>query len=167
MTKLQKECEDRPNIERGITKQELISAYWTLAKKLGKNPSSVDLDKHGQYRYSYYVPHRWKKFSDFLKEVNIPISEVTKRWYSEKEAVLIFCLIENLMKIKENENDKEINLTILKHLKYKEKSLFNRSIFSNKFGSFDNFVNALNSEEKYKNIRQKLNDVITEFLKNN
>lgn len=167
LTKLQKECGDRPNIERGITKQNLISEYLALAKKLGKNPNGTDLDNHGQYRYSYYVPHRWENFSAFLKEANIPESKVTKRRYSENETVLMFSLIELLIKIKENNFNKEINTTVLKNLKYNEKTLFSKvNVSSKRFNSYDNFIKTINKDEKYKSMRIKLQSLVSEFLEN-
>lgn len=163
LTKLQKECGDRPNIERGITKQNLISEYLAVAKKIGRNPNSVDLDNYGQYKYSYYVPHRWKSFSDFLKEANIPESEVTKRRYSEEETVVMFCLIEMLIRIKENNFQKGINSTILKKLKYNDKVLFSKSTITNKFNSIESFLRTLEQDKKYSNIRLKLQQLLKDI----
>jgi len=162
LTKLQKECGDRPNIERGITKEQLIAEYLILAKKLGRNPTSIDLDNHGLYKYSYYVPHRWKNFRDFLREANIPESEVTKRRYSETETVLMYCLIEQLIRLKENNSEKEINSTVLKNLKYNDKVLFSRGAIANKFDNLDQLL----KDKKYKDIRQKLQELLTDIETN-
>jgi len=162
LTKLQKECGDRPNIERGITKEQLIAEYLILAKKLGRNPTSVDLDNHGVYKYSYYVPHRWKNFSAFLKDANIPESEVTKRRYSDTQTVLMYCLIEQLIRIKENNFEKEINSTVLKKLKYNDKVLFSRGAIANKFDNLDNLL----TDKKYNDIRQRIQQLVADIEKN-
>lgn len=161
LTKLQKECGDRPNIERGITNEQLISEYLILAKKLGRNPTSIDLDNQGLYKYSYYVPHRWKNLRDFLKDANIPESEVTKRRYSDTETVLMYCLIEQLIRLKENNFEKEINSTVLKNLKYNDKILFSRGAIANKFASLDQLL----KNKKYKGLRQKLQQLKTDIEK--
>ncbi len=162
LTKLQKECGDRPNVERGITKGELISEYLSVAKKLGRYPNSIDLDSHGQYRFSYYVPHRWKTFGDFLKEAKVPESEVTRRKYTEEEVVLMFCLIELLIRLKENNPQKEINSNVLKNLKYGDNVLINRSAIRNKFGSIESLLRILEKDKKYGDIRQKLQQLVTD-----
>ena len=164
LTKLQKECGDRPNIERGISKENLITEYFALAKKIGRNPNSVDLDNYGQYKYSYYVPHRWKSFSEFLKEANIPESQVTKRRYSEEETVVMFCLIEMLIRIKENDFQKEINSTILKKLKYNDKVLFSKSTITSKFDSIDIFLRKIEKDLKYSDIRFKLQQLLKDIV---
>ncbi len=164
LTKLQKECGDRPNVERGITKGELISEYLSLAKKLGRYPNSIDLDTHGQYRFSYYVPHRWKSFSAFLSEANVPESEVIRRRYTEEEAVLMFCLTELLIQLKENNFQKEINSTVLKNLKYNDQVVINRSAITNKFGSIEGLLNALSEDKKYRDIRQQLQQIANSIM---
>jgi hypothetical protein len=164
LTRLQKECGDAPNLEKGVPKEILIAEYFDLAKKIGRNPKREDLNKHGKYRYSYYA-HRWKNLGNFLKEANVSASDVQIRRYSKDETVLMFSLIEVLMRLKENNSQKVINSTVLKSLKYNDKTLFDKGIITNKFGSYDNFLKTLETNKKYSDIRQNLQQLLTELLK--
>lgn len=58
LTRLQKECGDRPNIERRVSKEALKSAYFELEKRLGHSPAVKDIDLFGMYKSSYYR-RRW------------------------------------------------------------------------------------------------------------
>lgn len=53
-TKLQKECGDRPNIERGVTKEQLTDAYFVLQEIIGHPPTVKEIDDRCLYRSSYY-----------------------------------------------------------------------------------------------------------------
>ena len=52
----------------GVSREELIDAYFALAETLGRKPSLVDLDQHGEYNAAIYVRlfGTWLKF---LREV--------------------------------------------------------------------------------------------------
>jgi hypothetical protein len=164
ITRIQQECGDAPNLKKGVPKEILIAEYFDLAKKIGRYPNREDLNKRGKYRYSYYA-HLWKNLGNFLKEVNVSVSDVQIRKYSKDETVLMFSLIEVLMRLKENNSKKVINSTVLKNLKYNDKTLFDKGIIANKFGSFDNFFKILETDKKYSDIRQNLQKLLTELLK--
>ena len=92
-TKLQRECGDAPNIQRGVSKAKLISAFKELERKLGRTPSLKDLDEGGIYRSSYYR-NRWGNIDTFLKEIGISRRTFKKQLsYSEQELIVIYLFI--------------------------------------------------------------------------
>ena len=51
-----------------VSKEDLKEAYFTLAEELGRKPSRLDLDEHGEYKSSLYAKH-FGSWADFLREV--------------------------------------------------------------------------------------------------
>lgn len=97
-TKLQRECGDRPNIERGIDKLDLWAAYEALRNELGHPPTAKELDKKGKYRSSYYA-RRWGSWVNFLKEKGLPIQKGTPARFTKNEFVVLYLLINKLLEI--------------------------------------------------------------------
>jgi hypothetical protein len=97
-TKLQRECGDRPNIERGIDKPALSEAYDALQKELGHPPSSRELDRKGNYRSSYYVS-RWGSWGNFLKGKGLPTQKGLPPRFTKKEFVVLYLLVNKLLEI--------------------------------------------------------------------
>lgn len=139
-TKLQKECGDRPNIERGVTKEQLTEAYFALQEKLGHPPTVKEIDELCQYRSSYFRK-RWGSMDAFLESIGRTRTKAgLPRIYTKKEIILIYSLIKTLLSLVKESNSYDVNHTVLEKLKFGEKSLISPTTISKKFGGWDNFV---------------------------
>ena len=147
-TTLQRECGDHPNIERGITKRQLINAFNDLTKKLGKIPNLKDIDRDGYYRSSYYRT-KWGNLDNFCEEMGISKAHFKGKRYNNEDLVLIYLLIKKAFEIKEDVNDFPLNHTVLENLKYKDKSFISPGTFSNHFGSWKEFITFLDKKGVY------------------
>jgi hypothetical protein len=162
-TKLQKECGDSPNIERGISKVELIKAYWELRTKLKHFPSQQDLDKHGIYKTSYYRL-RFGSFNNFLKEVNLTKTAVKmQRQYSKSDLITMYAIIENLFKVKEENPNFILNQTVLENLKYTNKGLLIPATISKRFSGWNKFQIKYRTIPEIKQFTDKLKNLLDEF----
>ena len=54
--------------ERGITKEDLIDAYYTLAEKLKRKPTQEDINREGEFKMSKYL-YVFRTWVNFLKEI--------------------------------------------------------------------------------------------------
>lgn len=142
-TKLQRDFGDRPNYERGVTRDTLIEAFKKLNSDLGRTPTLRDLDERGEYRSSYYRA-RWGNIDKFLEEVGIPQGRFKRRGYKKEDLVLIYLLLERAFGIREGDRNLQLNHTILNHLKYKGKVFISASAFSRRFGgTWERFIEYL------------------------
>jgi hypothetical protein len=67
--KFLKELGEEPNINTNISKEDLISDYYRVKLKIGKEKLSAnDLKEHGNYSLSTYL-NRFIKWNYFLKEI--------------------------------------------------------------------------------------------------
>lgn len=138
LSKLQRECGDRPNIERGVTKEELKKAYCELLELLHRPPSGKEIDSLGKYRKSYYVK-RWGSFNSFLSEIGMLEVQPKSKAYSKKEIVIIYSLIKNLLSITRSNSDFIVNHTTLEKLYFDDKRIISPTTISHKFGSWTQF----------------------------
>lgn len=146
-TKLQKECGDRPNIERGVTEEQLTEAYFALQERLGHPPTVKEIDDCCQYRSSYYR-RRWGNIDAFLTSIGKSRTEAgLSRVYSKKEIIIIYSLIKVLLSVVKESNSYNVNHTVLEHLKFDGKSLISPGTISKKFGGWDNFIQYMNDKE--------------------
>lgn len=138
-TKLQKECGDRPNIERGISKEELIRAYFELEKKLKRTPSINEIEEKGEYRASYYR-RKWGSFDNFLLEIGrTRVQANLPKKFSNEEIVIIYWIIKNLLSIIKEDSNITVTHTILEKLSFDGKTIISPGTISKKFGSWEKF----------------------------
>ncbi len=143
LTKLQKECGDRPNIERGVSKEALTHSYFELEKKLGHPPAVKEIDQFGTYRSSYYV-RRWGSIDNFLLEIGrTRTSAGLPRRYTNDEVIAIYSLIKILLSLVKESDNYEINQTVLEQLQFNSGTLISPATFSNKFGDWKAFCTYL------------------------
>ncbi len=143
ITKLQKECGDRPYIERGVTKEALINSYFSLKEKLGHPPTIKEIDTIGEYKVSYYR-RRWGNFDAFLCEINTTrVQAGLPKQYSKDEIIFVYTFLKLVLLIKEENERIEINHTVLDKLKYDEKCIISPSTISKKFGTWQVFKEYL------------------------
>ncbi len=138
-TRLQRECNDTPHVERGVSKEQLIDAFRKLQGQLGRIPTQSDLDLHGRYRTSYYRT-RWGNYDSFLKELRISKRKAKQRSYQQTELVLVYLLLKKAFEIREDERNFPLNHTVLENLKYKNGPFVSPSTFSRRFGGWSEFV---------------------------
>lgn len=161
-TKLQRECGDLPNVERGVSKKQLISAFNKLKNRLGRTPNLKDIDEQGYYRSSYYRT-RWGNINNFLKEMKIPQASFKQRTYEEEEVILIYLFLKKAFEIREDNIDFQLNHTVLEKLKYNDRSFIAPKTFSKRFGSWYDFMEYLNSSKKVRLISKALNQVVSDI----
>lgn len=160
LTKLQKECGDRPNIERGVSNEKLKSAYFALEKSLGHSPSIKEIDSMGEYRSSYYS-RRWGSFSDFLTEIGRTrtMARLPRR-YTKDEIVTIYSCMKILLSLVNESDNYKITKSVLEKLKFNNKMLISPTVFVTKFGSFK----ALDDYMEKNNLNSKL-ELITNRIR--
>lgn len=139
LTKLQKECGDRPNIERGVSKDELKRAYFELEEKLGHPPAVKDIDSYGEYRSSYYV-RRWGNIDSFLSEIGRTRTTAgLPRRYTKDEVVAIYSCIKVLLSLVYENDNYKVTQTVLEKIRFNDGTLISPTTFTNKFGSWKEF----------------------------
>ena len=138
-TKLQKECGDRPNIERGVSKEELKKAYFELEKRLKHAPSLNEIESLGEYRSSYYR-RKWGNFDNFLLDIGITrVQAGLPKRYSKDEIITLYFLIKNFLSIIKEDDNFTVNHTTLEKLTFDGKVILSPSTISKKFGSWEEF----------------------------
>ena len=146
-TELQKECGDRPNIERGVTKEQLKDAYFALQEKLGHPPTVKEIDAYCQYRASYYR-RRWGNMDTFLTSIGKSRTEAgLSRRYTKKEIIIIYALIKVLLSIIKESNSYDVNHTVLEQLKFDGNSLISPGTISKKFDGWENFIQYIRDKK--------------------
>lgn len=164
LTELQIECGDRPNLQKNVSKEILKEEYLKVVKILNKHPSKKELDEYGKYKYSQYA-NKWGNLKDFLHYAKIPITETSvNRTLTNEEIHVYFSLIEQILKIKENLSEIEINTSHLKNLKYKNIDLFDQNIPYKISGSFEKFIDSKNKDSTYSNFNRELSSLIRKYL---
>lgn len=167
LTKLQRECGDRPNVERGVTKDDLKNAYFTLEKELGHPPTINEIDENGKYRASLYRS-RWGNFDCFLEEIGRTRTEAgLSRRYSKEEIILIYSIIKMLFSIVDECDSFNVNHTVLEHLTYYGSNVISPSTISKRFGGWENFMEEFENadtnqriKEFVKQLRNDLHEII-------
>ena len=167
LTRLQKECGDRPNIERGVSKEELKRAYYELEAQLGHPPAVKDIDLHGKYRSSYYV-RRWGSMDNFLLELGRTRTAAgLPRRYSVEEAVAIYSCIKILLSLISESDTYKVNQTVLERLRFSDGALISPTTFTNKFGTWKAFCEYLqenNIDSALERITKKIRAEGIEYL---
>ena len=161
-TQLQKDCGDAPNIERGVSKGDLITAFQNLENQLGRIPTLKELDEKGRYKSSYYR-NRWGNLDNFLKEQGISKRHFKKRKYDERELALIYLLLKKVFEIRQDDGSFSVNHTVLENLKYAGETFVSPSTFSKRFGGWDSFLEALGTGATAE-ISKELDEVAAKFL---
>ena len=159
-TKLQRECGDRPNIERGISEEDLINAFQEVRTKLSKIPSVAELNKLGKYRASYYRA-RWGNIDKFFSEMGIS----RRRSYSEHELLIIYLLLKKIFEIRQDNKCLMLNHTVLEKIRFEERVFISQQRFSTRFGSWEQFKDKLNTDAVCQ-FEKMLDEITQEFTEN-
>ncbi len=162
-TKLQRECGDRPHVERGVTKETLIDSYYALSEKLGHKPSIKELDYLGEYKSSYYR-RRWGSYNAFLDSIGTTRAESgLSRSFSKTELVYIYSLLKVTIEMVKNVPEFDLTYSELDNLKLNGKRLLSPSTISKRFGGWNEFLSYLKDEE-LKETLQKVKKEITDKI---
>lgn len=137
-SQLQKDCGDKPNIDRNFTKESLLSDYRSLEEELGRPPTKEDLEKKGFIIDRY--TNKWGSLNNFLKEIGVTRSAFgLPREYSKSDLLCLYILLESAFKIKLEKPDLDLNQTILDSLFYGKGALLSSGTISKRFGGWKNF----------------------------
>lgn len=161
-TKLQRRCGDRPYVERGVGKQELIDAYHELRRRLGRNPSMTELDERGKYRASYYRT-RWGNMDGFRREIGIPKGELGQRSYKTRELVALFLLLEAASAIRADTEGFQLGYTGLERIRWADDIFVSPTTISRRFESWDSFRSKV-TEGAFARFSSNLAELVSEFL---
>ena len=98
--KVEEILDSQDSSERGISKEDLLDAYYTLAEKLKRKPTQEDINTDGEFKVSKYVSvyGSWIKF---LRE----IGEFTEASYHYPQGLHLGHLLFALKIIGENKRD--------------------------------------------------------------
>lgn len=86
--------------ERGVSKEDLVDAYYTLAENLGRKPTQEDISSHGEFKVSKYVS-AYGSWVKFLREVG----EFTEASYHYPQGVHLGHILFALKVIGENKRN--------------------------------------------------------------
>lgn len=162
-TKLQRECGDRPHIERGIDKEKLIEAYKALQKELDHPPSRKELDQKGKYRSSYYT-QQWGTWKAFTMENDIPYFKGTPAQFTKEELVVMYLLVNKLLEIRCNGTPPD-TWAIRHNLLFNGERVISQRKIEYLFKKADHFKQALESDDT-RNLKQTLDDLIRKYTEN-
>jgi len=161
-TRLQRECGDRPNVERGIDKKTLREAYDTLREQLGRPPSRKDLNQKGKYRSSYYE-RRWGTWGNFLKEVGLPVVKGIPPRFTKEEFVVLYLLANKLLEIHRHGTPPET--WAMRHaLLFNGECVISQKWSETLFRRAEYFKQALESND-VKNLKKTFDDLIEKHTK--
>ena len=164
LTKLQKECGDRPNIERGVSKEELKNAYFELEKELGHPPAVKDIDLYGKYRSSYYVK-RWGSVDSFLSEIGRTRTAAgLPRRYSKDDLVAIYFCIKMLLSLIYESDNYIVNQTVIERLRIDDKVLISPTTFTHKFATWREFREYVEENEIDSAVERIMNKIRDEGI---
>jgi hypothetical protein len=161
--KLQRRCGDRPNVERGVGKQELIDAYRELRRTLGRNPSVTELDEKGDYRASLYR-RRWGNMDGFRREMGIPRGELGQRSYKTRELAALFLLLEAASAIRADTEGFQLGYTGLEGIRWADEIFVSPTTISRRFESWDSFRSQMTEGASAK-FSSDLAELVSEFLR--
>lgn len=88
LSKLQKECGDKPNVDRGITCEDLIKEYLDLEKRLGHKPNGVEINKYGLHSIGTYY-ERFGSLEQFYRLPQINADNLIKKVVPKSDALVI------------------------------------------------------------------------------
>ena len=159
-TKLQRECGDRPHIERGIDKDKLREAYEVLQNELGHPPSSKELDQKGEYRSSYYT-QRWGTWEAFTKEKGIPYFKGTPPQFTKEEFVVMYLLVNKLLEIRLHGIPSD-TWAIRHGLLFNGERVISQKRIETLFRKAEHFKQALESDGA-QGLKQTLDDLIRKY----
>lgn len=126
-------CEDIYQVikYKNISKEKLIENYYKVKEKVGRQPSSIDINNKKNSLYSYSVYKRlFGSWNKFLLEVGEPI----RNYNISKEQ-----LINNYYTLKDK------TLLIAKLFTKENNSKYSLAIYRNNFGSLKNFLKSLSN----------------------
>jgi len=86
--------------ESGISKEDLLDAYYTLAEKLGRKPTQEDINRDGEFKVSRYIS-TYGSWVKFLRE----IGEFTEASYHYPQGLHLGHLLFILKVIGENKRE--------------------------------------------------------------
>ncbi len=167
--------------ERGISKEDLLDAYYTLAEKLGRKPTQEDINNEGEFRVSKYISiyGSWIKF---LRE----IGEFTEASYHYPQGLHLGHLLFSIKIIGSNKrrgtrlDDKYIRLrgnlgsgrlgTFQRQTKYKLQGLMEMGLIvdDRNYKQDETYTLELTPEgmELYRILKPLLNKINLSFSKN-
>ncbi|MDE0286631.1 MAG: restriction endonuclease [Gammaproteobacteria bacterium] len=161
-TQLQRKCGDQPYVERGVSKEQLITAFEALKEKLGRIPTVKELDEKGKYRANYYRK-RWGTMDNFREEMGIPKRSFGQRSYEREELLLLFMLLNKTLQIQKGDTNFQIGYMDLERMKFGERTLVSPDTFSRKFGKSWKACMQELSKSRCSEFSQALDRLVEEF----
>lgn len=160
LTRLQRECGDRPHKELGLDKDALRAAYNALQTELGRPPSPKDLDQKGKYRYASYA-RVWGTWGNFLRERGIPVVKGTPKRFTKAEFLALYVLVNKLLEILRRTPPE--TWTTRHALLFEGRRVINQRWSENLFGNAKQLKQALESENA-QILKRALDDLIKASL---
>ena len=161
-TKLQRECGDQPNIERGIDKDQLRDAYHALQEKLGHPPSRNEVDEKGKYRASYYA-RRWGSWITFQKEMGLSANGGVPKRFTREEFIALYLLVNKVLEVHQHGNPPE-TWTIRHSLLFGGDRVISQKWRENLFRNAEEFRQTLESDN-VQELQHTLDAIIRKYIK--
>ncbi len=143
LSKLQKECNDKPNVDRNITNENLIEEYLELEKTLGHKPNSVELDKYGKHSSFLYI-RRFGSMKTFYTLPEIKADELIRTDPSKEDIIIMLTFIAEIMSTK---GVMQFDFKELDKIKHEDKIILSRYYINNKFGSYKKLLDELTNND--------------------
>lgn len=161
LSKLQKECGDRPNVDRSITNEDLIEEYLKLEQKLGHKPNGSELNEYGKYSYWNYQ-RRFGSIQEFYKLPQINASSLINKVLSKSDIFIIFSLLSEIIELK----DFSVEYGKLCKIAYNDKSILSEYMIESRFGGFKKFSDEYANNEAAKEFVNSIKKAILNFKEN-
>lgn len=160
LSKLQKECGDKPNVDRSLTCEDLIIEYLELEKRLGHKPNGAELDKYGKHPSFTYI-RRFGSLRAFYKLPQINADNLIKNALPKSDTFAIYTLLTTILELK----NELLEYNSLCKVEYKDKILLSKYMVENRFGSYKKLLDEYANNEAAKDFVKAINTAISTFKK--
>ena len=158
LSKLQKECGDKPNVDRSLTCEDLIIEYLELEKRLGHKPNGAELDKYGKHPSFTYI-RRFGSLRAFYKLPQINADNLIKNALPKSDTFAIYTLLTTILELK----NELLEYNSLCKVEYKDKILLSKYMVENRFGSYKKLLDEYANNEAAKDFVKAINTAISTF----
>lgn len=160
LTKLQKECGDKPLCDRSATDEDLIAEYKRLEQELGRLPNSNDIDKYGQYNSALYF-RKFGSMVNFYNDPRVNASRLVPKKKTYRQLIVLHSLIEYLLN---NSQDAYVNSGSLKRVQIDGKPIITPNNIDYRFGNIQKFISFIERDRDTLQFREELTKLINTYI---
>ena len=160
LTRLQKECGDKPLCDRSATEEDLIAEYKRLELQLGRPPNSCDIDQYGKYNSMLYF-RKFGSLANFYNDPRVNASRLVPKKMTYRRLIVLHSLIEYLLN---NSQDAYVNSGSLKRIQIDGEPILTPNNIDYRFGNFHKFISFIESDGDTLLFRKELVELINNYM---